>query len=139
MTSQYVFSATTLAFYPLAIIEDYEKSGTWPADAVPVENEVYLEFLTAPHGKTRGVDSEGFPTWVDIPPSTSEELTAAASHKQSMLLAEASAMIAPLKDASDGGYIDDDDKPRLVAWQKYRYALTKVDAAKPEWPEKPAT
>ncbi|MFT2716469.1 tail fiber assembly protein, partial [Enterobacter sp. 01-M-05-SI-ECC] len=29
------------------------------------------------------------------------------------------------------------DKPKLAAWQKYRYALTKVDPAKPVWPEMP--
>ncbi|MDU1700615.1 MAG: tail fiber assembly protein, partial [Citrobacter freundii] len=42
-----------------------------------------------------------------------------------------------LKDASDGGYIDDADRPILIAWQKYRYDLTKVDLAKPVWPTKP--
>ncbi|WP_368318742.1 tail fiber assembly protein [Escherichia coli] len=34
--------------------------------------------------------------------------------------------------------MDDADKPKLVAWQKYRYDLTKVDPAKPIWPAKPA-
>lgn len=53
------------------------------------------------------------------------------------LMAEATAMISPLQDAKDGGYIDDEDLPKLVAWQKYRYALTKVDIKNPEWPEKP--
>ncbi|MGS3391041.1 tail fiber assembly protein [Citrobacter portucalensis] len=33
--------------------------------------------------------------------------------------------------------MDDTDRPRLTAWQKYRYELTKIDPAKPEWPEKP--
>ncbi|MFK8926525.1 tail fiber assembly protein [Enterobacter sp. 04-C-01-SI_S15] len=33
--------------------------------------------------------------------------------------------------------MDDADKPKLAAWQKYRYALTKVDPAKPVWPEMP--
>ncbi|WP_421746782.1 tail fiber assembly protein, partial [Citrobacter portucalensis] len=32
---------------------------------------------------------------------------------------------------------DDADKPKLVAWQKYRYELTKVDPGNPAWPTKP--
>ncbi|CNI78844.1 tail assembly chaperone gp38 [Yersinia pekkanenii] len=45
-----------------------------------------------------------------------------------------------MRDAKDGGYIDDEDIPRLTAWQKYRYTLTKVDiSAAPdiEWPVAP--
>ena len=62
---------------------------------------------------------------------------AANVEKKSALLTEASQVIAPLKDALDGGYIDDADKPVLTAWQKYRYELTKVNAEKPIWPESP--
>lgn len=43
-----------------------------------------------------------------------------------------------MKDALDGGYIDDADKRRLVAWQKYRYDLSKVTQENQEWPAKPA-
>ena len=52
-------------------------------------------------------------------------------------MAEATAIITPLQDAKDGGYIDDEDIPVLAAWQKYRYALTKVDLSIPEWPQRP--
>lgn len=47
-------------------------------------------------------------------------------------------MIAPLRDAMDGGYLDDSDKPRLLTWQRYRYELTKVDINNPQWPERPS-
>ncbi|MDX7147602.1 tail fiber assembly protein [Citrobacter portucalensis] len=63
---------------------------------------------------------------------------AANAEKKSALLTEASQVIAPLKDALDGDYIDDSDKPVLTAWQKYRYELTKVDPVNPVWPSKPA-
>lgn len=59
------------------------------------------------------------------------------THRKAALIAEATAMIAPLQDAKDGGYIDDEDIPALTDWQKYRYALTKVDPANPSWPERP--
>ena len=72
-----------------------------------------------------------------IPPPTAEEIIAVAAAKKQALISEANMVIAPLKDALDGDYIDDADKPRLSAWQKYRYALTKVDTAKPVWPTKP--
>ena len=71
------------------------------------------------------------------PAPTTEQLVKIAEEKKVALIAEATQIIAPLKDALDGDYIDEADKPRLVAWQKYRYALTKVDPAKPVWPDKP--
>lgn len=56
--------------------------------------------------------------------------------KQS-LISEATNMIATFQQAKDDGYIDDADLPKLEAWQKYRYALTKVDSNNQVWPEKP--
>lgn len=53
----------------------------------------------------------------------------AAEQTQAVLLAEATAIIAPLADAQAGGYIDDADMPRLAEWQRYRYKLTKVDTS----------
>ena len=54
---------------------------------------------------------------------------AEAEQQKSALLAEATAIIAPLSDAQAGGYIDDADVPRLAEWQRYRYKLTKVDTS----------
>ncbi len=53
----------------------------------------------------------------------------AAEQTKTALLAEATAIIAPLADAQAGGYIDDADVPRLSEWQRYRYKLTKVDTS----------
>ncbi|EKO8777463.1 tail fiber assembly protein [Salmonella enterica] len=53
----------------------------------------------------------------------------AAEQTKTALLAEATAIIAPLADAQAGGYIDDADMPRLAEWQRYRYKLTKVDTS----------
>lgn len=54
---------------------------------------------------------------------------AKAEQQKTALLAEASAIIAPLADAQAGGYIDDADVSRLAEWQRYRYKLTKVDTS----------
>lgn len=77
--------------------------------------------------------------WVTDASEQNESLTLSNTQKKAALILEASSYIAPLVDARDGGYIDDADVPVLAAWQKYRYALTKVDPAKPVWPERPAS
>ena len=77
--------------------------------------------------------------WVTDASEQNESLTLSNTQKKAALILEASSYIAPLIDARDGGYIDDADIPMLAAWQKYRYALTKVDPAKPVWPELPAS
>lgn len=136
----YSFSASRLAFYANELRKThYEPLNAWPADAIEVADDAAAIYMTPdiPAGKKLGVVDE-LPAWVDIPPPTAEELFATAKAKKQELLNIASQFIAPLKDALDGGYIDDEDKPKLTAWQKYRYDLTKVDAAKPVWPEKPA-
>lgn len=136
----YSFSPSRVAFYANDLREThYEPLNAWPDDALEITDEIASVYMTnrIPSGKMLGTVN-GMPAWVDIPPPTAEELVAAAMAKKQKLLNEASQFIAPLKDALDGGYIDDEDKLKLTAWQKYRYELTKVDVAKPVWPEKPA-
>ncbi|HCK0707664.1 TPA: tail fiber assembly protein [Escherichia coli] len=135
--TDYIFSAFLNGFLPLAWKEEKEATGSWPDDAIEISYEDYLKFTTdAPEGKILG-SVGGRPAWIDIPPPTAEEQANAVTLKKQALINEANTVIAPLKDALDGEYIDDEDKPRLTAWQKYRYALTKVDPAKPAWPAKP--
>jgi hypothetical protein len=134
----YFYSGSVNAFYPEDLREAYELAGTWPDDAIHVEPCVADEFMQmSPAGKWRMADDDGFPAWGDIPPLTQEQITESALQKKTILISEASVAIAPLKDASEGGYIDDADNPKLAAWQKYRYELTKVDPEKPVWPTKP--
>lgn len=136
--SEYIYSAKKNAFYPHELKLQYENSASWPDDGIDINEAVFKEFTTPPLGKVRIAGADGLPAWADIPPPTAEELTAVATRKIAILRAEADDIIAPLKDALDGGYINDSDKPKLTEWQKYRYALTKVDPAKPVWPDKPA-
>lgn len=138
MMGNYIYSPATNGFYPLALKDDYVTAGSWPVDEVEVSDNTAHEFMvSAPQGKVRVAGADGLPAWADIPPPTVEELTAAATRKIATLRAEADSIIAPLKDALDGGYIGDSDKLKLTEWQKYRYALTKVDPTKPVWPTKP--
>ena len=126
--------------YPYELQSLYVEKGEWPEEkGVDIDEVIFREYFydTPPEGKYRCVGEDGLPAWADIPPPTVEELTAAATRKIATLRAEADSIIAPLKDALDGGYIDDSDKLKLTEWQKYRYALTKVDPTKPVWPTKP--
>lgn len=132
----YVFAKN--AFYPVEMKDLYLNAGSWPDDGVEVSEDVFNEFSgTPPDGKVRVEGENGMPEWADIPPRTTEELEADAESKKSSLISYATQVIAPLKDALDGGYIEDEDKPKLTSWQKYRYALTRVNTSNPEWPEKP--
>lgn len=71
------------------------------------------------------------------PPLTQEQTAQQVEAERKQLISDAAFVINPLRDALDGGYITEDDKPRLTVWQRYRYDLTKVDSAKPVWPPKP--
>lgn len=60
----YFFSPSEICFFPAAIKGLYDAAGSWPADAVPVSDEVFSEFSKeSPSGKKRGV-VDGMPTWV---------------------------------------------------------------------------
>ncbi|WP_190322485.1 tail fiber assembly protein [Enterobacter roggenkampii] len=139
MKQKYIYSASRDSFFPLVLKESYEAAGSWPDDGVEVDETIFIQFTdNPPVGKVRSGNEDGLPSWVDAPPLTPEQMAATALQQKAWLINHASAVIAPLKDASDGGYIDDVDKSRLIAWQKYRYDLTKVDPAKPVWPQEPA-
>lgn len=74
----YVYSATSNAFYPLVLKSSYEDAGDWPADGVDIDEETYEAFQNPPAGKVRAPDSDGNPSWVDIPPIPNEDLRKAA-------------------------------------------------------------
>lgn len=65
--SNYLFSPTTLCFYPKELKNLYEKNKTLPSDVFEIEDSVYKQFgeTVAPFGKTRGF-VDGQVQWVDI-------------------------------------------------------------------------
>lgn len=126
----YRFCSVTNAFYPFALINEYKKENIWPENSVDVDECVFIKYSgLPPAGKVRGSTTDGMPTWIDVPPPTHAELVAIAEQRVKTLLAEATIIIGPLADAQAGGYIDDNDVPRLTEWQRYRYRLTKVDTS----------
>lgn len=73
---------------------------------------------------------------------TTKELVAEAEYKKTILLEEASKIIAPLQDAVDLDMATDEEKTKLLEWKKYRIYLNRVDTSTaPDitWPEKPSS
>ena len=141
MNNNYVFSANTLAFYPVEMKEAYENAGNWPDDAVEVSDETYVEFLTPPSGKMRGSDG-GLPCWKDIPPPTHEDQIIEADNEKQSLINQANDYMNnkqwPGKAAI--GRLKGDELTKYNLWLDYLDALEAVDTSSApdiEWPTPP--
>ena len=112
----YYYSAASNAFYPVTLRDDYERSGTWPTDGVPVDEDVFCEFACAPapHGKTRVVGPDGLPAG-RYPTPSAEQVLADAMALRASLMAQATTAIAPLQDAADLGMATGRKAPSLLS------------------------
>lgn len=134
--SNYVFSASELAFYPVALIEEYRLAGTLLTDAVEVTDDFRdLYNASAPAGLKLGVDGAGMPAWVALDPA---EVATRSEQTRSVLRAKADEQIAWRQDAVDAEIATDAEVAELAAWKKYRVLLMRVDTAAPDWPATPA-
>lgn len=137
----YFFSPNKNAFYDSELKSAYDATNSWPEDAIEVSDDTFQTYISAaPEGKVRG-SINGEPKWVDVPPLTSDENLTAAANKKSILISEASAVIAPLQDAVDLEMATNSEKDSLVVWKKYRVLLNRVDissAPEIDWPELPS-
>ena len=137
-----IFSPGQNKFFPVQLKPDYENAGTWPADGVDVDYDVYLEFTAnPPEGKVRGV-VDGMPAWVDKSSPTQEQLVSQAAVKQKRLITEANEYIGLKQWAGKAslGRLSDDERAQYNAWLDY---LDELEAVKPEdapdiiWPTPP--
>ncbi|ULH12279.1 tail fiber assembly protein [Serratia marcescens] len=135
--STYKFSATTMGFYPVSMLDSYEQAGTLPADLVDVTDADYITFTgQPPAGKMRGSKGKK-PAWVDIPPPTPEETRQGWVTNKTRLLEEAEAVIRVLERAVKLDMATTEEKAKLEAWERYSVLLSRVDVDNPEWPDKP--
>jgi hypothetical protein len=141
MTFNYYYSATTNCFYYADEIYIHQENGTWPNDALGVEDSVFIEYTGEPPvGKTRGAYI-GIPAWVDIPEPTHDELVAEAELMKKNLLSAARNTISIWQTELQLGIISDDDKASLISWLSYIKELQAVDtdtAPGVNWPVDPA-
>ena len=138
----YLYDATTLAFYPLAMEESYRDAGMWPEKGIKVDEAVFSEFRDPPPGKVRAADKKGRPCWADAPTPSQAQLIAIADGTRDGLIAEANAVMNsrqwPGKAAL--GRLKADEIKSYSLWLDYLDALAAVDTATaPDiiWPEKP--
>ncbi|OSK94348.1 tail fiber assembly protein [Escherichia coli] len=68
---------------------------------------------------------------------TAEEVQQQAESQKAALLSEAESVIQPLERAVRFGMATDVERTRLEEWERYSVLVSRVDTAKPEWPQKP--
>lgn len=108
----------------------YAVSMLWPVDMSVVEMDVDL----CPD------NCRGDGKWCYIDNCIKEipvDYIGIAESKKSQLLAEAENIIQLLKRAVRLGMATDKERTRLEAWERYSVLVSRVDTAKPEWPQKP--
>ncbi|WP_323851463.1 tail fiber assembly protein [Xenorhabdus szentirmaii] len=136
----YIYSAKTNSFYPIAWKQRYVEAESWPDDGVEISEEIFNDFGETPAGKMRVAGADGLPAWGDIPPPTLEELQQIAESQKRQLLRTATEDIDICQDAVDLDIATDAEKSALTEWRKYRVLLNRVDCSTApdiQWPEQP--
>lgn len=128
------------AFYPSSMQEDY--GGSWPADAIAVDDSVYTEFAAnqPPAGKIRAADSSGMPEWIDIPAPTQDEIVAKNTRVFNALLRSTVDAAFPLQSSIALGIATDMQTQALTALQQYAVSLASTNLMVDPviWPAPPA-
>ena len=140
--TNYKYSAKNDVFIPTSFIAEYEKSGWDFSDAIDVDDDVYLEFITPPAGKVRVAGKDGLPAWEDIPPPTKAELTGQAELKKQTLITEASQKTQLWQTQLMLDILTEEDKASLKEWMLYVQEVQAVDpslGADVVWPTPPAS
>lgn len=137
----YLFSKSTLGFYPENLLEDYIKAGSLPDDVKEVADEVRNKFIVSPPPQKKlGADENGDPVWVDW---SKEEFLIGAETKKKYLIEDVVSYINSRQWPGKAGLgrLKDDEKNRYILWLDYLDALDALDlstAPDIEWPEEPA-
>jgi len=139
--NNFYYSKSENAFFSLALKEQYISAGSWPADAVPVDESVYEAFaLTVPPAdKIRVPGNDGFPAWGNIPAPTADDIALANERIKLQLRSVADSEIEWRQDAADTGMATERESADLTKWKKYRVMLMRVDITAPVWPVLPAS
>ncbi|EBM5780498.1 tail fiber assembly protein [Salmonella enterica] len=133
----YIYDASTNAFYALALMSEYKKSGIWPDNGVRVTNEQHRRLMAGQsEGNVISADAEGNPV---LTPALIDYVAIAADERDK-LMASATARINLLLEAQDDGDITADELSELTALREYRTKLRRLDlryAPDVEWPPLP--
>ncbi|EBI9231625.1 hypothetical protein DLA64_10745 [Salmonella enterica] len=129
MNMTYFYSATTNAFYPEELKQEYINTGSWPDDALVVDDFIYSEYAAqqAPAGKMRAPNDAGYPSWIDIPAPSPEQIIEINTRKYQKLLRTCTDAAFPLQSAITLGIATDEQKALLAELQQYSIDLLSVD------------
>lgn len=143
MSTDYIYDALTNVFYPVSLMDDYQRSGMWPESGIEVSAAEFLVFINPPAGKICTAGEKGKPVLADITPPTHSELIARIEVNRLRLLNAADSVMADWRTELALGEISDNDKAKLSAWMAYKRQVKAVSADDAiaddfEWPVKPA-
>lgn len=138
--SAYFYSAQTNAFYPSVMRDDYKKAGTWPDDALVVDDAIYNEYAAGPvpTGKIRVAGADGLPVWGDAVKAT---LAPAEQAKRNMEERRKLAGVATINITALQS-MPQEQGPLLTQWQAYIAELasmstSELESDSPAWPIQP--
>jgi len=139
--NNYVYSAALNMICASALKNDYELAGTWPADAVGLDDATALEFMgDAPSNSLMAAGPDGLPVWKSAPPLTAEQLKEQAERRRASLIAEAHNTISIWQTKLMLGRINDEEKASLNTWLDYIDELEAINVHNTSeviWPDKP--
>ncbi len=136
----YVFSATTNAFYPVAMKEDYQNAGTWPPDEMAVSDADFQKYSGyAPVGKVLSASDKGLPVWVDKAAPSKQQLIAYAESLKQQKSSSALQSISLLQlKLQVGRRLTDAETTQINAVLDYVDAIESIDtgtAPNIKWPK----
>ncbi|MDE9684776.1 tail fiber assembly protein [Citrobacter freundii] len=138
----YLFSPSTLGFYPIEMKAEYLANGSLPSDVIEVSDSVRNEYnFSPPEGKQLS-SSQNMPVWIDIPPATREELIAAAERKKQQRIIAANDFMNSKQWQGKAaiGRLKGGELTQYNLWLDYLDALDGVDTSSApdiEWPMPP--
>ncbi|MBW5342160.1 tail fiber assembly protein [Escherichia coli] len=138
------FSASENAFYAGELKESYIAADSWPSAALEVDESLYLDFIgEPPAGKYRGVNDAGMPCWLEIPPTTPEQMVSNAQNMRQQLIDEAILYMNNRQWPGKAvlGRLTEAEKEQYNLWLDYLGALEAVDTSSApdiNWPTPPA-
>ncbi|WP_423776815.1 tail fiber assembly protein [Citrobacter freundii] len=140
--TMYLFSPSTLGFYPIEMKAEYLANGSLPSDVIEVSDSVRNEYnFSPPEGKQLS-SSQNMPVWIDIPPATREELIAAAERKKQQRIIAANDFMNSKQWQGKAaiGRLKGGELTQYNLWLDYLDALDGVDTSSApdiEWPMPP--
>ena len=139
--SNYFFSKTTLAFYPVLLLDDFKKAGTLPDDVISVSDAIRDTFnASPPAGKVLATDDTGMPTWKD---KSKSDLVSDAEWLRAEKIKSANQYMNDKQWPGKAvlGRLKGDDLIQYGLWLDYLDALIAIDtsiAPDVSWPAIPA-